>query len=133
MVDIFFVSSHQAPLYPGTGYPEDDEPGRIINIPLPAGEGSDEFRHAYEDNVFPALDKFAPELILISAGFDAHRDDPLANLNLVEDDYRWVTEKLCSLANKHCDGKIIAALEGGYNLEALKNSVAAHVAALAGF
>lgn len=129
--NIFVVTSQQFPLWPGTGDPKHDEAGKTLNIPLPPGAGSNEFRKAYEDIAFPALEDFKPELIMISAGFDAHKDDPLAQLNFIEDDYFWVTEKLGAIADKHCGGKIIAALEGGYNLEALKASVAAHIRALA--
>ncbi len=145
---IFFISSHQFPFWPGTGDPKYDElppasggggggdsprgKGYVMNIPLAAGTGSKEFRAVYEAKVFPAINAFKPELLMISAGFDAHRDDPLAELELTEDDYFWVTEKLCALAGKHCGGKVIAALEGGYNLQALKSSLAAHIKALAG-
>lgn len=129
---IFFISSHQFPLWPGTGDPQYDEPGKTLNIPLPPGSGSALFRQEYESKVFPAIDAFAPELIMISAGFDAHKDDPLAALELEDDDFYWVTEKLCALSEKHCARKIIAALEGGYNLNALKTGVAAHLRALAG-
>jgi acetoin utilization deacetylase AcuC-like enzyme len=130
--DIFFVSSHQFPFWPGTGDPQYDEPGKTLNIPLPAGSGSEYFRKEYEDKVFPALNKFRPELLLISAGFDAHRDDPLANINLVEDDYVWVTEKLGGIADAHCGGRIVSMLEGGYNVDALKSCVGMHIKALAG-
>lgn len=129
--DILFISSHQMPLYPGTGDPRYDEAGKTINIPLPPGTDSSVFRKSYEEQVFPALEDFQPELIMISAGFDAHHADPLAGLNLKEEDYSWVTEHLCAIADKHCAGKVIAALEGGYNLEALKASIAAHLKALA--
>ncbi len=128
--DILFISSHQFPFYPGTGDPRYDEPGKVLNIPLPAGTGSAEFRSAYEREAFPALESFAPDLMMISAGFDAHRDDPLGGMNLTEDDFFWVTKELCGLADRLCGGKTIAALEGGYNLEALKSSVAAHLRAL---
>ena len=128
---IFFISTHQSPLYPGTGDPKYDEPGKTLNIPLSAGTSSEIFRMTYEKEVFPIIDTYQPEIILISAGFDAHNDDPLANICLSEDDYYWVTEKICHYADKHCGGKVIAALEGGYNLEALNLSVAAHLRALA--
>ena len=126
---IFFSSTHQWPMYPATGLPEDNIAGHIVNATLPAGSGSAEFRAAWTD-ILKHMDAFKPELIMISAGFDAHRDDPLAQINLTEDDYKWVTEELVKLANKHCGGKIVSALEGGYSLEALKNSVAAHLEAL---
>ncbi len=129
--DIFFISSHQFPLYPGTGDPAEDIPGKTLNIPLAEGTDSAAFRAAYEAQTFPAIEAFKPDLLLISAGFDAHKDDPLAGLMLEDDDYFWVTERLCALADKHCGGKVISALEGGYNLEALKTSVSAHLKALA--
>ena len=127
---IFFISSHQSPFYPGTGDPRDDQTGKILNIPLGAGAGSKEFRSVYEAQVFPALEEFRPELMMISAGFDAHHDDPLASLNLDEHDYLWVTEKLAALAEKYCGGRIISTLEGGYDLKALQASVAAHLQGL---
>jgi acetoin utilization deacetylase AcuC-like enzyme len=126
----FFASTHQWPMYPGTGLPQDDVPGRVINRPLAANSGGAEFRAAWNE-ILRHLDAFRPELILISAGFDAHRDDPLAQVNLTEDDYSWITSELVKLANKHCGGKIVSALEGGYDLAALKVSVAAHLKSLA--
>ncbi len=128
---IFLISSHQFPLWPGTGLPQYDEPGKTLNIPLPPGSGSAEFRAAYEKTVFPALEKFKPELVMISAGFDAHRDDPLAQMNLTEDDYTWVTENLSVLADKFASGRIVSTLEGGYDIAALKASAAAHLKTLA--
>ena len=127
---IFYISSHQWPLYPGTGGPDDQIPGRVLNIPLPAGTGSVDFRKAYTEQVFPALDDYAPDLLMISAGFDAHRDDKLAQMNLDEDDFSWVTTELCRIADRHCHGRVVSVLEGGYHLPALKASVAAHVKAL---
>ncbi|WP_397541713.1 histone deacetylase family protein [Roseovarius salis] len=123
-----FVSSHQMPLWPGTGAP--DETGahdNVLNIPLSPGTDGAAFRAAYERQVMPALDAFAPELLLISAGFDAHRDDPLANLELVDADFSWVTRELCTMAARHCDGRVVSCLEGGYDLGALASSGAAHV------
>jgi acetoin utilization deacetylase AcuC-like enzyme len=126
-----FVSSHQMPLYPGTGAPgERGATGNIRNLPLPSGSGGAEMRTAYETQVFPALRTFAPEMILISAGFDAHRDDPLANLTWTEEDFAWVTRGLCDLADTLCGGRVVSTLEGGYDLPALAASVAAHVAEL---
>ncbi len=127
---LFYASSHQWPLYPGTGSPRERGVGNIVNACLPALSGSAEFRAAMENQVLPALDLFAPDLLLVSAGFDGHRDDPLATLNLVEDDYRWITEKLMAVADRHCGGRLVSALEGGYDLDALGRSAAAHVAAL---
>ena len=125
---IGFFSTHQMPLFPGTGSASDrGASGQVLNVPLRAGDGSAAFRAAMERQILPALDAFAPELILISAGFDAHRDDPLANLELEEADFAWVTEKLCDAAGIHASGRIVSCLEGGYSLRALANSVAAHV------
>ncbi len=131
---IFFASTHQWPLYSGSrapeiNIPEPDLAARIINRSLAAQTGSQEFRAAWED-ILTHMDSFKPDLIMISAGFDAHRDDPLAQINLTEDDYKWVTEKLVGLANRHCGGKVISALEGGYDLVSLKASVATHLSAL---
>jgi len=129
---VVYASSHQWPLYPGTG--DRDETGagtdNIANALLPPGAGSAEFRAAWDDILLPALDAFAPQLVLISAGFDAHRLDPLANLNLETDDYAWITRRLVELANRHAGGRVVSSLEGGYSLDALSESVAAHVAAL---
>jgi acetoin utilization deacetylase AcuC-like enzyme len=128
---LFFASSHQMPLYPGTGRPQ--EQGRahnILNVPLDPGSGGTEFRIAWEGKVLPALDAFKPDFIFISAGFDAHRRDPLANLNLTEDDYAWVTTKVCGIAKARCNSRVVSTLEGGYDLQALASSSAAHVNAL---
>ena len=128
---IFFASSHQMPLYPGSGHAhETGAHGQILNVPLPPNSGSLEFRRSFERMVFPALNDFAPDLLLISAGFDAHAADPLANLNLTEDDFVWVTEKLCDIADQHCGGRIVSTLEGGYDLDALAASTAAHIKVL---
>ncbi|MEO7063628.1 MAG: histone deacetylase family protein [Dokdonella sp.] len=127
---VLYASTHQSPLYPGSGERNEVGAGNIINVPLPPGAGSREFRAACEDTVLPALEAFAPQLLLISAGFDAHRLDPLANLNLEADDYAWVTTRLVELANRHARGRLVSSLEGGYSLIALRESVAAHVDAL---
>jgi len=129
---VMYASSHQWPLYPGTGEREETGAGtdNIVNALLPPGSGSAEFRAAWDDIVLPALDAFAPQLVLISAGFDAHRLDPLANLNLETEDYAWVTHRLVELALRHAGGRVVSSLEGGYSLDALRESVAAHVAAL---
>ena len=128
---ILFISSHQMPLWPGTGQAHDTGPhGTILNVPLKPGTGSKVFRDTYERLVFPRVDAFAPQLVLISAGFDAHEDDPLAGLNLITDDFAWVTRRLCDLADQHCQGRVVSALEGGYDLPALGASAAAHVAVL---
>ncbi len=129
--DLFYASTHQWPLYPGTGQPsEKGVAGNILNAPLPPGAGSDAFRAAMMKMVLPALDSFAPEFVFISAGFDAHRADPLAELRLDESDYAWATGEICALAAKHCGSRVVSALEGGYDLKALARSAAAHVGAL---
>jgi acetoin utilization deacetylase AcuC-like enzyme len=128
--DLFYASTHQWPLYPGTGSPQEHGVGNIVNAPLRPFAGSEEFRATITQFVLPALDRFAPELLLISAGFDAHMRDPLASLNLVEADFAWVTRELCTLAARHCQGRVVSTLEGGYDLRALAASSAAHVDAL---
>ena len=126
-----FVTSQQMPLWPGTGdRSETGAHGQIINIPLAPYSDGQVMRAAYEADVFPALDAWKPELILISAGFDAHADDPLAQLNWREADFAWLTHRLCDLAAKHAQGRVVSCLEGGYDLDALTTSVAAHVGVL---
>ena len=128
---VLYLSSHEMPHYPGTGQPtETGGDNNIVNVPLFAGEGGAEFRARYEHVIFPALRHFKPELLLISAGFDGHSADPLANINLVEADYRWVTQQLMAIAEVHCQGRIISVLEGGYQLKALAASVALHIKTL---
>jgi acetoin utilization deacetylase AcuC-like enzyme len=127
---LFFASTHQMPLYPGTGARSERGVGNICNAPLPPGAGSAEFRRAMDEIVIPALEKFAPELLLISAGFDAHRRDPLASLEFETEDYAWATARLCAVAERQCGGRVVSTLEGGYDLEALAESAAAHVQAL---
>jgi len=123
-----FVSSHQFPLWPGTGTADETGPhGTILNLPLAPGTGSEGFRRTYEEKVFPRVAAFAPDLILASTGFDAHKADPLAELRLETGDFTWVTERLCDLADEHCDGRLVSCLEGGYDLDALAESAAAHV------
>ena len=130
--NVLYASSHQMPFYPGTGYPTETGVGNIINVPLAAGDSGIEFRQKYSTIILPALKSFKPELLLVSAGFDAHRDDPLAAIMLVEDDFRWVTQELMGIADCCCNGKIISVLEGGYNLNALAASAAVHVKTLLG-
>ena len=130
--DLFYASSHQAPFYPGTGSENETGVGNIFNAPLAAGSGSAEFRAAYEDRILPGLRRFDPDILFTSAGFDAHADDPLAQLRLTEDDYRWITRELLAVAKECCDGRIVSALEGGYNLGALARSTEAHVLELMG-
>lgn len=130
--DLFYASTHQWPLYPGTGSAaETGVAGNIVNAPLSPGSGGREFRAAFEEIVFPALDSFSPQFLFISAGFDAHEADPLASLRLKEEDFAWVTAQLRELAARHCQGRIVSVLEGGYDLEALACSVAAHMNVLA--
>jgi len=119
------------PLYPGTGaVSERGEHDNVVNAPLSAGDGGERFREAFEQRILPRLAAFGPELIVISAGFDAHVRDPMANLNLVEADYTWVTQKLMEIADKTAEGRIVSVMEGGYDLEGLAQSAAAHVSAL---
>jgi acetoin utilization deacetylase AcuC-like enzyme len=119
------------PLYPGTGaLSERGAHGTIVNAPLSAGDGSDAFREVLESVLLPRIAAFSPDLIIISAGFDAHWRDPLANLNLKETDFAWATQQLMEIADRRCGGRIVSVLEGGYDLEGLSRSVAAHVMAL---
>lgn len=130
---VLYASTHEMPLYPGTGeYSETGEHGTIVNAPLRAGNGGDLFREAYESVILPRLHNFAPDLVIVSAGFDAHWRDPLANLNLVEADFEWVTRRMLGIANRHAGGRLVSLLEGGYDLEGLSKSVGAHVGALIG-
>ena len=123
-----FCSSHQMPLYPGSGAADETGAhGNILNVPLDPNSGGAAMRRAYDQVVFPALTAFQPELILVSAGFDAHRADPLANLNWSTEDFAWLTRRICQVAAEICDGRVVSTLEGGYDLAALADSVAAHV------
>jgi len=128
---LFFASTHQAPLYPGTG--EASETGiahNVLNAPLPPGAGRAEWRRAMEQSVLPALHAFAPELILVSAGFDAHKADPLAQMELEDEDFAWAGQVLREAALQHCNGKLVSTLEGGYDLPALARSAVAYLGAL---
>jgi acetoin utilization deacetylase AcuC-like enzyme len=125
-----FVSSHQRGIYPGTGDADERGRGNILNAPLPAGCDSALFRRAWSERLLPEIDAFKPQLILVSAGFDAHRLDPLAGLMLESDDYAWITAELAALAQRHAQGRLVSSLEGGYNLDALRDSCLAHVRAL---
>ena len=130
---VLYASSHQAPLYPGTGHAgERGASGNVVNAILPPGTGSEAFRAAWAGEVLPAIDAFAPELLLVSAGFDAHRLDPLANLDLETADFSWITAELAALADRHARGRMVSSLEGGYSLTALRESTAAHCGALFG-
>lgn len=125
-----YISTHQAYIYPGTGRREERGVDNIVNIPLRANSGSDELQAAWQQEIEPALRRFAPELILISAGFDAHHMDPLAELAFGEDDYEWLTQRILGIAAEFCQGRVVSALEGGYNLNALAASVGVHVKAM---
>jgi len=127
---VLFLSSHQSPLYPDTGYPDERGDGNIHNAMLRPGAGGDAFRAAWRDVLLPDLDAFKPQLVLVSAGFDAHWRDPLAQLQLQAQDYAWVTDEIVAIAERHARGRIVSMLEGGYDLEALRESSVAHVAAL---
>jgi acetoin utilization deacetylase AcuC-like enzyme len=130
---VLYCSTHEMPLYPGTGaITERGQFNNIVNAPLRAGDGGDQFRDAFETTTLPRLRDFKPDVLIVSAGFDAHTRDPLANLNLVEADFTWVTQKLMQIADENCNGRIVSMLEGGYDLQGLSRSVAAHVTALMG-
>ncbi|WP_108813491.1 histone deacetylase family protein [Loktanella sp. Alg231-35] len=129
---ILFCSTHQSPLYPGTGAAHEVGVDNVLNVPLPGGTGSKPFRQVMENRVLPRVDAFAPQLLLISAGFDAHMNDPLAGMNLTTEDFEWVTARLCDLADRHCAGRVVSTLEGGYDLDALGACAAAHVKVLEG-
>jgi len=129
--ETFFASSHQSPCYPGTGAAsETGVAGNVVNVPLPPGSGSAAFRRAWDETILPAAETFRPELVLVSAGFDAHRADPLAELMLDTEDFRWITGRLMALADGACSGRLVSILEGGYDLDALAASVTVHVQAL---
>jgi acetoin utilization deacetylase AcuC-like enzyme len=131
--ELFYASSHQSPLYPGTGAAsETGVAHNIVNVPLPPGCDSALFRARIAAAMLPAVRDFNPELIIISAGFDAHRLDPLAGLGLDDDDFHWVTHKLVELADELCNGRVVSILEGGYSMEGLANGTRAHVQALMG-
>jgi len=127
---LFFASSHQSPCYPGTGAPEEVGVGNVHNAILPPGADGAAFRAAWRDLLLPALEAFGPELVVISAGFDAHARDPLAQLRVWEADFAWLTAEICAIADRACGGRVVSLLEGGYDLDALASSAAAHVRAL---
>jgi len=129
---LMYLSSHQLPLYPDSGFVDERGVGNVLNAPLPPGTGSAGFRAAWRDRLLPALDDFRPQLLLLSAGFDAHRLDPLAQLELEADDYRWLTQELLAIATRHAQGRVVSMLEGGYDLDALRECSIAHVGALLG-
>jgi acetoin utilization deacetylase AcuC-like enzyme len=127
---VMYLSSHQSPLYPDSGHAAERGVGNVLNQPLPPGAGSATFRDAWRQRLLPALDGFRPQLVLVSAGFDAHRRDPLAQLELDAEDYRWLTLELVAVADRHAAGRLASMLEGGYDLDALRESSVAHVGAL---
>ncbi len=130
--NLFFASTHQMPLYPGSGAEsERGAHGNIVNVPLAPYSDGEAFRAGIGERIIPALKDFRPEFLFISAGFDAHADDPLAQINLVEDDYAWATAELLGVAADICDGRVVSTLEGGYNLDALAKCVATHVRVMA--
>ncbi|MCV6823133.1 MULTISPECIES: histone deacetylase family protein [Halocynthiibacter] len=125
---VFFASSHQMPLYPGTGHAhETGAANNVLNVPLAEGSNGRDLRRVYEEQILPNVALFRPELIFISAGFDAHSADPLAGLNWSTEDFRWLTHRICDLADETCSGRVVSSLEGGYDLNALAECVAAHV------
>ncbi len=128
--NLFYGSTHQMPLYPGTGAIKETGVGNIFNAPLREGDGRRTFETAFRERILTPLANFAPDLVLISAGFDAHKDDPLGGLQLVEADFGWATNELCEVARRHARGRVISMLEGGYNLTGLAQSVAVHVKTL---
>jgi acetoin utilization deacetylase AcuC-like enzyme len=128
---VMYCSTHQMPLFPGTGaIGESGDYNTVVNAPLRPGDGAEKFRDAFDSRILPRLAEFQPELVIISAGFDAHYRDPLANINLEEADFAWATQKIMEVADRHAGGRVVSLLEGGYDLQALGNSVAAHVNAL---
>lgn len=128
---LFYGSTHQYPLYPGTGHArERGMDGNVANVPLRPNSGSAQFRHAWGEIILPQLDRFAPDLVIVSAGFDGHKVDPLAQLNLETEDFAWITRELLDIADHHAGGRLVSALEGGYDLEALAEATAAHVRVL---
>jgi acetoin utilization deacetylase AcuC-like enzyme len=128
--DVLYASTHQMPLFPGTGAAGETGVGNTFNSPLAPGDGGAELRAAFEERILPALAAFSPELIVVSAGFDAHERDPLGSLTMTADDFAWVTRELMKSAEKLCGGRLVAVLEGGYDLQGLADSVTAHVGEL---
>jgi len=127
---LFYGSSHQWPCYPGTGAASETGVGNVVNVGLAPGAGSFEFRAAWDGTILPALEAFGPELLIVSAGFDAHKADPLAQLRVETEDFAWLTGRLLDVSRRHCKGRLVSVLEGGYDLHALAASAAAHVRAL---
>ncbi|GAA5071570.1 histone deacetylase family protein [Lysobacter panacisoli] len=127
---VMYLSSHQMPLYPDTGYANERGVGNIVNVPLPPDSGSEAFRRAWQEQLLPTLDSFRPQLLFISAGFDAHKRDPLAQIELETQDFDWLTRQLVAIARRHANGRVVSMLEGGYDLAALRECSVAHVGAL---
>jgi acetoin utilization deacetylase AcuC-like enzyme len=127
---VLYASTHQMPWFPGTGEVRETGVGNVFNSPLAAGDGGVELREAFEQRILPALKAFEPELIIVSAGFDAHERDPLGSLCMTADDFAWVTRELMTAAEQHCQGRLVSVLEGGYDLQGLRESVSAHVGEL---
>lgn len=128
--DLFYGSTHQMPLFPGSGEVSETGEGNIFNAPLRAGDDGERFREAMRSRILPSLNAFEPDLLIISAGFDAHHKDPLASLELTEEDFVWATLNLMDIAARHCDGRVVSMLEGGYDLQGLASSAAVHIQAL---
>ncbi len=124
---VLFASTHQMPLYPGSGALNETGAGNIFNAPLREGDDGVQFKQAFRERVLPAVDGFKPDLVLVSAGFDAHCRDPLAGMNLVAEDFDWATAQLMEIADRYCDGRLVSLLEGGYDLQGLAESASAHV------
>jgi len=127
---VLYISLHQFPLYPGTGQARAEGAGNIVNVEIPPGTRSNDYRARFSASVLPALEYFAPQLLLLSSGFDAHQLDPLAGLNLTDEDFAWITTELVAVANRHAQGRVVSMLEGGYSLSALRSCVLEHAAAL---
>jgi acetoin utilization deacetylase AcuC-like enzyme len=127
---VLYASTHQMPLFPGTGAISETGVGNIFNAPLAPGDGAKEFKHAMRERILPAVREFRPELIVVSAGFDAHRRDPLAEINLDAEDFAWITAEVMDIADSCADGRVVATLEGGYDLRGLAESTAAHITQL---
>ena len=133
---VLYISTHQYPYYPGTGAATETGAGRgqgaTLNCPMPAGSGDKDYEAVFEERILPKIDEFQPDFIIISAGFDGHRNDPLAQMNLSTEFFGWMTQRVMEKADKHCDGRIVSSLEGGYNLQALSLSIAEHLRVMAG-
>ncbi len=127
---VLYVSTHQSPLYPGTGEASERGAGNILNVPLPPGTSGSLYRTLFDGAVVPALNAFEPELLILSAGFDAHMDDPLGGIRLSDDDFVWITQRMLDVADRCCDGRLVSSMEGGYDLAALGRCVAGHVSEL---